>query len=128
MKNAVRSDQDSCEPYGADMPAVAPGYPPSRRLVGDQVVDNNVMRHQAAEQETADPPGVHLPRDIVSEMETYYDERSEKWQEGDAGSAYADWKGEWEGLDCATVDLVDEPDCSLPDDLEQLPQEADSGF
>lgn len=26
-----------------------------------------------------------------SDGEAYYDERSEKWQEGDAGSAYKDW-------------------------------------
>lgn len=30
--------------------------------------------------------------DIVSAMESYYDERSEKWQEGDAGNAYSEWK------------------------------------
>lgn len=30
--------------------------------------------------------------DIVNAMESYYDEKSEKWQEGDAGSAYSEWK------------------------------------
>lgn len=29
-------------------------------------------------------------------MQEYFDEKSEKWQEGDAGSTYQDWMGEWE--------------------------------
>lgn len=32
--------------------------------------------------------------DAATEAETYYDERSEKWQEGDAGQAYSEWKDE----------------------------------
>lgn len=29
--------------------------------------------------------------DLASEAQTYYDERSEKWQESDAASQYTDW-------------------------------------
>lgn len=30
--------------------------------------------------------------DLVNEMESYFDEKSEKWQEDDAGSQYSEWK------------------------------------
>jgi len=43
--------------------------------------------------------------DIVNEMENYYDERSEKWQEGDAGSAYSEWKDQ---IDAARGELENE--------------------
>lgn len=32
--------------------------------------------------------------DIVNAMENYFDERSDKWQEGDAGSAYSEWQNQ----------------------------------
>lgn len=48
--------------------------------------------------------------DIVSEAETYYDERSEKWQESDAGSAYSDWKDGISFLRDQVDDDVDAPD------------------
>jgi len=62
MKNAVHSDQDFSEPYGADVAAGASGRSSSRRLIEDQFVDANV-------QDTIDPTGILLPRDIISEME-----------------------------------------------------------
>lgn len=64
--------------------------------------------------------------ELVGDMENYYDERSEKWQEGDAGSSYQEWKGEWEGLDTTIVDdatVPDEPTMGHADELEQLSNE-----
>lgn len=45
----------------------------------------------------------------------YYDERSEKWQEGDAGQAYSDWCDEMENVDLEPINIelpeeVNEPD------------------
>ena len=60
---------------------------------------------------------------VVQQMDTFYDERSEKWQESDAGNAYQSWKDEWEGLDCSEVDEVDEPDLDLMDNLEAVENE-----
>lgn len=34
--------------------------------------------------------------DIAESQQTYIDEKSEAWQEGDRGSAYSDWKSHWE--------------------------------
>lgn len=69
MKNAVQSDRDFGEASRAD----ATGYQYSR-LVEDRVLERpaNVSRHQAMDQETQDttkPPGIRLPRHIISEME-----------------------------------------------------------
>lgn len=34
--------------------------------------------------------------DVLSEMERYYDAKSEKWQEGDNGQQYSSWKDQWD--------------------------------
>jgi coenzyme F420-reducing hydrogenase alpha subunit len=71
-------------------------------------------------------------KDEVTEAQTdYYDERSEKWQESDAGSTYNDWKNEWD-----VVDLPDEVEPYEPleetdvftdaaDEFENLPSSPD---
>jgi|SRR5215467_830978 len=54
--------------------------------------------------------------DIASDMQNYYDERSEKWQEGDKGSAYSDWKDEWsEEFDQVELDKPDAVECDPTD-------------
>jgi len=47
--------------------------------------------------------------DLVSELEGYRDERSDKWQESDRGQAFEDWIQEWENLDLDEV-TIDEPE------------------
>ena len=63
-----------------------------------------------------------------STMEEYRDARSEAWQEGDAGSEYESWIGEWENelYECEDMDpeLVEMPDCDGGDTLESLPDSA----
>jgi chromosome segregation ATPase len=71
-----------------------------------------------------------LKEEVSGEQESYYDERSEKWQEGDAGSAYSDWKDAWDGLDMDDVDeptvqeveMPDVPDAQEFDDLPDAPE------
>jgi chromosome segregation ATPase len=63
---------------------------------------------------------------ITSQMEDYASERSEKWEDSDAGSSYSDWKTEWENLDTEEVELLDEIDlaeASLAEELNELPEE-----
>lgn len=57
--------------------------------------------------------------EIVSEMENYEGERSDKWQESDAASSFQDWKGEWEGVSFDECDL----DFAEPLDVPENPQE-----
>jgi hypothetical protein len=65
--------------------------------------------------------------EVMQSMEDYAGERSEKWQESEAGQNYAAWMEQWEGLRVDEVELerpadVDEPDVDL-DDFDQLPEE-----
>ena len=57
--------------------------------------------------------------EIVSEMDGYESERSDKWQESDAASSFQDWKSEWEGIS------IDDFEPDFPDAMEvpENPQE-----
>jgi hypothetical protein len=66
--------------------------------------------------------------EVVQGMEDFAGERSEKWQESEAGQAYESWKDEWDGCRVEEVELerpadVDEPDVSF-EDFDGLPDEA----
>jgi hypothetical protein len=67
--------------------------------------------------------------DISSRVDQEFGEKSEKWQEGDAGQDADEWKGEWENIDLSDLepdqpeDLdIDEP--SHAEDLEGIADEA----
>lgn len=64
---------------------------------------------------------------ISSEQDSYYDERSEKWQEGEAGSNYSDWKdsfsSEFEQVEVSFPDELEVPDCSVDEDIDQMADE-----
>jgi hypothetical protein len=65
---------------------------------------------------------------IVTAASDYQGERSEKWQEGEAGSAYVSWVGEWEseieGVEVEKPDDLDEPEAdAAADHLADLPGE-----
>jgi hypothetical protein len=66
--------------------------------------------------------------DLSSIMSDYYDERSEKWQDGDAGQAYAEWKQAYADFDAEDMEQVALPDtteeqATHPEDIEALPAE-----
>jgi predicted nuclease with TOPRIM domain len=47
--------------------------------------------------------------ELYTEMETYFDERSDEWQEDDTGTAYSEWMGNFE-LDFDEVEVdIPEP-------------------
>jgi hypothetical protein len=48
--------------------------------------------------------------EAASDAESYYDERSEKWQEGDRGSAYSDWKDALRSLADQIEDEIEAPE------------------
>ena len=62
--------------------------------------------------------------EVVADQENYYDERSERWQEGERGEAYAEWKDTWESAELELVeDLeLEEEELEAPEALE-LPGE-----
>ena len=64
--------------------------------------------------------------DVHEEMDGYFNDRSEKWQEGEKGSDYSDWMNEWDmEFDQIEVERPAEaeaPDCSAVGALENLPE------
>jgi DNA anti-recombination protein RmuC len=56
--------------------------------------------------------------DMLSQMQSYFDEKSEKWQEGEAGQAYQQWINDWDGTPLTQVDL------EMPDDISEPSDEA----
>lgn len=65
-----------------------------------------------------------LRDEIQADAQSYYDEKSEKWQEGERGSAHSDWVSSWqeeieeiEEISIETVAKVEEtPETLLSDD------------
>lgn len=69
--------------------------------------------------------------EIHSDLENYRDERSEKWQDSEAGAAFCQWVDEWDSvaLDEASFDEPMElefDDEDYAEILESLPQEISS--
>lgn len=62
--------------------------------------------------------------DITSDMQSYMDDRSENWTEGEKGQAYSEWKDEWDNFDVSPIEIPDLPDMEHAAALEQLPEEA----
>ena len=61
--------------------------------------------------------------EIVSEMEHYASDRSDRWQKNERGQRHEAWKQEWQGLDVAALDAIDEidePEMPLPNELESI--------
>jgi hypothetical protein len=57
--------------------------------------------------------------DIRSDMQDYYDERSEKWQESDNGQMYQDWIDQWDNCYLEVDDFLE---VNIPEDFD-LPDE-----
>ncbi|MFP3443222.1 hypothetical protein R0K18_36360, partial [Pantoea sp. SIMBA_133] len=53
--------------------------------------------------------------DMVSEIDSYMSDRSERWQDGDTGPAYSDWKSEWENVALDELEHVEVPELPSTD-------------
>jgi regulator of replication initiation timing len=65
--------------------------------------------------------------EVVSAMENYRDERSEKWHESSVGQAYDDWISEYQNIELDEIEVdmpddVDIPETNHCDDIENLPE------
>ncbi len=65
--------------------------------------------------------------DIASDRRGDFDEKSEKWQEGERGSAAEEWISQWEGASFDRVELEQPQEITLDMDacavLDDLPEE-----
>ena len=57
-------------------------------------------------------------QEIVDQLQAHFDDRSEKWQEGDAGEQYQEWINTWEALDLDGEVGFDLPEPDAPDALD----------
>jgi hypothetical protein len=67
--------------------------------------------------------------DIAASYQAEWDEKSEKWQEGDAGDAAANWISQWEShcieqIEPLEAPTLDEIDSDAESTLTELPSEA----
>src|SRR5215813_4909828 len=61
--------------------------------------------------------------EIVSEMEHYASDRSDRWQKSERGHRHEAWKQKWEGLDVTAldaIDAIDEPEMAHANELESI--------
>lgn len=102
----------------------------------ESVIDEAQQKIEAAISEIEEKRGeVHaILDDLASEAQNYYDERSDKWRDGDAGSEYQDWISNIEAardtydnelsfeIDASSItDSVDEMINQLDGELNQAP-------
>lgn len=65
-------------------------------------------------------------QEVHGAMEDYSGERSEKWQEGDAGQQYQSWIDAWSNwTDKSRDDVAIDYGDTEPDDFESLPESLD---
>lgn len=68
-------------------------------------------------------------QDAANEAQEHYDNRSEKWQDSDAGNALTAWIDTWgeelQNLDIDEPEPIDEPDTEEIERFEQLPMAVD---
>ena len=58
-----------------------------------------------------------IVEDIASEAESDFNDKSEKWQEGERGQAFSEWMGELQSFSLTEIDPVEAPE--PPDELHQ---------
>lgn len=58
--------------------------------------------------------------EVTNEAQGYFDDRSEKWQEGEKGEAYQAWVDEWYAADAEDIEV---PEFGHADALRELPDQ-----
>jgi len=69
-----------------------------------------------------------LMEDQANDAESYHDEKSERWQEGDRGQAYADWKNTLREVADSLGEDIDPPSVEMPDRPEWIDRLQDPDF
>jgi len=53
--------------------------------------------------------------DVWNEIDNYINERSEKWQESDAASAFGEWRDSWQEISGGEIELEEPEDVEIPE-------------
>lgn len=68
--------------------------------------------------------------EITADMNSYMEDKSEAWQEGDKGGEYAEWRDTWDQMELEDMEHLTMPDnptdttySTIPDELRELPSE-----
>lgn len=68
--------------------------------------------------------------EIAGNMESYINDKSEKWQESDSGTEYGEWRDAWQDIELEDLESVEVPtnptdtsSSGIPDALKALPSE-----
>ena len=63
--------------------------------------------------------------EVHGDMESHYNDRSEKWQEGEAGVAYYEWMSAWDGAAPEEIEVERPTFYGEADEIDGLPVEPD---
>lgn len=126
MKALAKSTINECEEHAAKVRTALEGL---EKAIEDY---NGIM---AAAQEKVSEAAAKLQEAIGDanewrealnvEQEDYYGEKSERWQDSDAGQSYSAWKDEW-AIEWSFDDIefppeLEMPDCDVADVLDNIP-------
>lgn len=66
--------------------------------------------------------------DAALSAEEFHDEKSEKWQEGDRGQAYAEWRDQLRAVADAIAEDIETPEIQMPERPEWVDSIGDPDF
>lgn len=97
MKRLTKDQMATKEQLGEKLEAAAAAL-----LRAQDAYDTAVSEYNATAQAVND-----FAAEVAEAARTYYNERTEKWQESDVGGDYDAWVQEWEDLEVELVDGID---------------------
>jgi uncharacterized protein YukE len=117
LDKLVESSQEAHKALTEGIDAFNEALEAARAKLTESIEKYNATVEQANEFMTA----------IHDDMDSYYSDKSERWQEGDAGNAYQEWMEPWgTEIDPLEIDLPDDiehPEDVLTETLNDLPRE-----
>ena len=106
MKKLKESEVDALQSAASEIVSVLDAIDELREATEAEI--GRLLTELIEPQETARG----ILEDAASAADEYYDERSEKWQEGDAGQAYDEWRNRLRSLADDLGEEIDPPTIS----------------
>lgn len=123
MKNLTKADIERRDGYAEKLRELRGKIEDQFRLLNEEILAPLNAAIATYNEELGEARG--FLEDLASEMSSYYDDRSDKWRDGDAGSAYAEWKSAYENFEAEDLEEIVFEDTTAenntPEDIEALP-------